>query len=73
MSLSPQEYERILEMLKNSRRKIRFRSEPATVKKVRDRLRFGCEVLHFTGHGGDNSLRFEDEKKCGMAKTVKVS
>lgn len=63
----------ILGIMKTSRRKIRFRSEPATVKNVRDRLRFGCEVLHFTGHGGNNSLRFEDEMKCGMAKTIKVS
>lgn len=62
----------ILDMLKRSGRKIRFRSEPATQNNVHDRLSSGCKIFHFTGHGYANSLEFENQERCGEAESLEV-
>lgn len=60
-------------MLTRSGRKIRFCSQPATASILREHLNSGCEILHFTGHGDEHSLKVESEKNCGTAESLQVT
>lgn len=62
----------IKRMLAKSGRKIRFWSQPATADILRERLNSGCQILHFTGHGDEHSLKVESKKHCGMAESLQV-
>lgn len=70
--ISSQERNMIQSMLGRSGKKIRFWSEPATPNNIRDRLFSGCQILHFTGNGNEDSLNIESDMYCGMAESLEV-
>eukprot|EP00471_Norrisiella_sphaerica_P008344 CAMPEP_0184494018 /NCGR_PEP_ID=MMETSP0113_2-20130426/27594_1 /TAXON_ID=91329 /ORGANISM="Norrisiella sphaerica, Strain BC52" /LENGTH=719 /DNA_ID=CAMNT_0026879567 /DNA_START=141 /DNA_END=2300 /DNA_ORIENTATION=+ len=54
--------------IRNSGKKFRFKRDYATVRRLGTNLVLGCRVLHYTGHGLENGLAFEDD--CGVMHIV---
>eukprot|EP00457_Paulinella_chromatophora_P001336 gb/GEZN01001338.1/.p1 GENE.gb/GEZN01001338.1/~~gb/GEZN01001338.1/.p1 ORF type:complete len:826 (-),score=94.50 gb/GEZN01001338.1/:601-3078(-) len=57
--------------LTETERKVTFCSEPATVENLRQRVTQGARVVHFNGHGSqDSSIYFEDQSGNGKADKI---
>ena len=69
-----QELELIRNNLRESGRQIRFVADVATACSLCKILNAGCQMLHFAGHGNENSLAFEfsHASQCGLVKQLKV-
>ncbi|GAB5364538.1 hypothetical protein AAMO2058_000978900 [Amorphochlora amoebiformis] len=49
------------ETMRESGMQLRFKKDFATVNRLCTNVILGCKVLHYTGHGLENGLAFEDE------------
>lgn len=63
------ERERLSEILSRSRRRIRIAFETATTDNVRAVLTLGARALHYSGHGEESCLAFED----GLGSTHQIT
>eukprot|EP00471_Norrisiella_sphaerica_P000722 CAMPEP_0184484466 /NCGR_PEP_ID=MMETSP0113_2-20130426/6181_1 /TAXON_ID=91329 /ORGANISM="Norrisiella sphaerica, Strain BC52" /LENGTH=1005 /DNA_ID=CAMNT_0026865467 /DNA_START=518 /DNA_END=3532 /DNA_ORIENTATION=+ len=56
------------ETLRQSGRSLRFKRDYASITGLSNNVTLGCKVLHYTGHGLESGLSFED--KCGRMHLV---
>lgn len=65
----------IREKLTKSGLEIRFHAVVATASRFRELLNYGCQMIHYTGHGCEEFLAFESdiERHCGLMEPLKVS
>lgn len=62
------EQQRVLETLKEMHLAVRWRTYVATTHNFLAAAS-QCQILHFTGHGEDGNVMFEDEHGKGLLKT----
>lgn len=62
------EQQRVLEALKEMRLSIRWRSYVATTHNFLAAVSM-CQIVHFTGHGENGNVMFEDEHGKALLKT----